>query len=388
MNVLPMLHVTPMPPPSAPSEHQDEQHAPRVSHAHSASIASLSPEALAALEDQGYSRGLIEAMIQNQRAFPVAFWIIDNSGSMSTPDGHRLVPTKRRSEVKVISATRWKELQETVEYHAEMAALLRRTTHFRLLNDPGRAIGPQEFSVAEHAVEAYIREDLAVVRSTMEHASPSGVTPLTYHLQQVLGKVRNMKDSLTRDGTKVAIIICSDGVPTDDLGNTSTSIRREFTNTLRAFQGLPVWLVVRLCTDEEPVVQFWNELDDELELSLEVLDDFIAEAAEVYQHNPWLNYALPVHRMREFGFHSKLFDLLDERSLTKDEVKDFCRMLFGVKAMEKVPDPELDFKDFIAQLSLLNVGEQWNTVTKKIEPWINMRNLKRAFGTGSWFSLW
>jgi len=41
------------------------------------------------------------------------------------------------------------------------------------------------------------------------------------------------------------------------------------------------------------------------------------EAAEVTKENPWLNYALPLHRLREFGFHDRVFDILDERPLLK-----------------------------------------------------------------------
>ena len=41
--------------------------------------------------------------------------------------------------------------------------------------------------------------------------------------------------------------------------------------------------MVRLCTDEEGAVGFWNRADAEEELPLDVLDDFLSEADEVYQ---------------------------------------------------------------------------------------------------------
>lgn len=59
-----------------------------------------------------------------------------------------------------------------------------------------------------------------------------------------------------------------------------------------------VWVVIRLCTDEQPVVDFYNALDSVLELPLEVLDDHLNEAKECHQFNSWLNYALPLHRCK------------------------------------------------------------------------------------------
>ena len=93
-------------------------------------------------------------------------------------------------------------------------------------------------------------------------------------------------------------------------------------------------------------MEFWNNLDHELELSLEVLDDFSAEAQEIAKAgNAWLNYGLPLHRMREMGFYSKLFDLLDERPLGKDELRDMVRLLFGTAHVDGLPDPEADWDD-------------------------------------------
>ena len=76
---------------------------------------------------------------------------------------------------------------------------------------------------------------------------------------------------------------------------------QEILDALESLQGLPVFVVIRLCTDYGPIVDFYNGLDERLDLNLDVLDDHLAEANEVYEYNPWLNYPLILHRMREMG---------------------------------------------------------------------------------------
>jgi hypothetical protein len=231
-----------------------------------------------ALIEQGFTRGLAEAMTNNNAAFPLRIWVVDNSGSMSKSDGHRMVETKKKNDVKIVSCTRWTEIQETVDYHAQMAALLQAPTVFRLLNEPGKVHGPQQFSVAERG-EEYLNEDLAIAHKTMR-TSPSGLTPLTEHVREIQENIRSMEPSLLRDG-KVVVVLAIDGLPTDFRGMCD---QRKFVNTLRSLDGLPVWVVIRLFTDEDEVVNFYNGLDAELELNLEVLYDFVAEAKEAYEH--------------------------------------------------------------------------------------------------------
>lgn len=47
----------------------------------------------------------------------------------------------------------------------------------------------------------------------------------------------------------------------------------------------------------------------------------------MYEHNPWLTYGEPLHRLREFGIPIKEIDLLDEAALSLDQIRLFCSLL-------------------------------------------------------------
>ena len=183
---------------------------------------------------------------------------------------------------------------------------------------------------------------------------------------------------------QIAVILATDGLPTDPQGYGSDEITDEFIRALKGLEGLPIWLVIRLCTDEDDVTNFYNQLDGKLELSLEVLDDFLGECQEVRKQNPWLNYALPIHRCRELGYHDRLFDLIDERPLTKGELRDFCVLLFGTE-YRTVPDPVMDWKSFLkyVEAHLRREQDQWNPLTKSKKPWVSIKRLNRIYGDGS-----
>ena len=115
-----------------------------------------------------------------------------------------------------------------------------------------------------------------------------------------------------------------------------------------------------------------------------MLDNFTDEAQEMYKHNKWINYTLPLHRMREMGFSNRIFDLLDERSLTIDEVREFCFLIFGSSHFDGVPEPSVDMKGFLKKLDKI-VGKeqkQWHPMKRKLRPLVDVEKIAEIHGEG------
>lgn len=386
------------------------------------------------LNDLHLPRGLREALIENtQHVFSKRIWIVDNSGSMKMMDGHEILHSAENAQKKrklnkgrppskngglppsasnnigaAVSSsssssssssgpltTRWAEVQETVNCHAQLSSVLGVPTDFRLLNPPS-AGGPQNFRVGYHHSHPVVpvpffggggrkKTECHRANKIMKRNQPSGKTPLHTAVLEIRTEVIKMLPQLRTDGMKVAIVICTDGcnhdykrVSEDGTLPSEPQLNQELRAALERLQGLPVCVVIRLCTDYGQIVDFYNDLDEQLgELSfLDVLDDYQAEASEVYSHNPWLNYALVLHRLREMGMQgsSALFDLLDERPFTRDEIRDFCALLFGT---DLLPDPWYDWDNFLAEVDRLQQREEyhWDPRKEAMAPWIDIDQL-------------
>jgi hypothetical protein len=266
-------------------------------------------------------------------------------------------------------------------------------TKFILLNKPTNC--PQELAIAERGSD-WIKADLDDFRTKFSNVQPSGVTPLTMHLQQIYQSILHFED-------KIVLVLATDGRPTDQFGYTSPAVDRDFENALRQVQS-KAWVVIRLCTNEDSILQYYQKLDDQLELSLEVLDDYLDEAKEVYGYNPWLTYSLCLHRCREMGMSChglyRWLDWLDERSLTKPEAYQVMQQL-GLTATTNnyqhlaEPDEWLTFCKLVErQQQALSLQKNealgpslpsfmpWNPIRKRATQWIDIGRL-RAHGTKS-----
>jgi len=236
-----------------------------------------------------------------------------------------------------------------------------------------------EFSVGKVYPEPQSSYDLA--RRVMDH-NPFGPSPLTKRIIELREELEAMKDKLRREDKKVVIILTTDGIPTDDYGFGGKTITEEFIKNLNSLCKYPVWIVFRLCTENPDVIHFYNNIDKKLEMPIEVLNDFTNEAKEVYDKNPWINYALPLHLCREMGFHHRLFDLIDERELTLDEVEEFCKLIFGESAFECVPCASENWTEFLKAVQRNSEAERlhWCPINEGMRPWVDLRRLDIKYG--------
>ena len=106
---------------------------------------------------------------------------------------------------------------------------------------------------------------------------PRGLTPLAAATNLITAKIVPMAPGLMKNNQRVCVVIATDGEPSD----------KGFQAALGRLQALPVWVVVRTCTDEDSVIDYYNDLDAEMEAPMEVLDDLLGEAHEVCQLNRW-----------------------------------------------------------------------------------------------------
>lgn len=245
---------------------------------------------------------------------------------------------------------------------------LQAPTELRLLNAPGN----RSRQVLDVGCGGDIETDIAAVRNMVQSA-PTGRTPLCEHIRSVCHKVEQMAPALRANGQRVVIVIASDGAATDG----------DVASAMRPLQSLPVWVVVRLCTDDERVVEYWNNIDNDLELDMDVLDDLGGEAAEVTQHNAWLTYGSSLHRLREWGCTERVMDLLDEKQLGVTEMVQLVELILGRGAAD-MPDPQLGYADFEAALRMVlaKQREVWCPMRHRKKPWVSERKLRKAYKKG------
>lgn len=226
---------------------------------------------------------------------------------MSIGDGS-ILTKGQRGEILKRPATRWEELIDLAKCHGEWNGALGVPSEFILLNSRSPRSPVQGRDYFAITGEGW-REQVASMTAALHSMAPGGGTPLGERLEDIRARLQQNRAAL--EGRRVNLTIVTDGMPNN---------RALLVQGIRSIMAeLPVRLVIRLCTDDDSVVKFYNDLDKDVELPLDIIDDFLGEAQEIRRMNPFLVYTPTLQMLREAGARLPVLDYLDERRLTPME---------------------------------------------------------------------
>lgn len=220
-------------------------------------------------------------------------------------------------------------------------------------------------------------EQLKKLEDMLSRTRPGGGTPLTARCRKIRNQIMPKARDLALQDQKIILILVTDGVPTDQYGRCD---RYNFTDELKRISGeIPSHIVIRLCTDEDNVTEFYNEIDRHVELELEIIDDMRGEAQEIRANgNGWFTYGPMLHRIREAGTFLKILDLVDERRLNPMEVALFAQLILRQDEDDQ-PLPADPYEFCIAMRKLLpKVPETFDPIYQRSMPALNADGVEWA----------
>jgi len=319
------------------------------------------------LNAKGYPQGLVTECVTSIGKFPMRFFICDDSGSMMTLDGNSVVTTGAGTRLRTeqVTCTRWQELGTSMKFHADMARASGSFAEFKFLNGP-------TVQFPRDAASGGFEKLNRVLGS-----SPGGSTPLCRAILDVERTIREYADTLRENGQMAVITIFTDGEATDG----------SLVNAMKPLQLLPVWVVIRLSTDEEKIVNYWNRVDDDLEINIDVLDDLASEAKQVQAINPFLVYTESLHHMREWGMQLRELDRIDEAPLDLDGVHKVIIAIVGPELAAQLPvDYHQNLGGYVAAVRKMFEHPRFSRVhnfkTGVSDTWIRANDIRNMFEKG------
>jgi hypothetical protein len=201
------------------------------------------------LSNRGIPKGLCNVLKDSSESCALRYWIVDNSGSMGSMDGKKYVQATGGNMTSV-SCSRWEELADSLYWHGTTAVMLQARTEFILLNKPSDG-SPKRVVLGDQ------NNDMNQL-TRLVTSGPQGCTPLCETIKQIIGEIRTMEARLRATHKTVSLTIATDGAASDG----------DVAQALAPLLHLPCTVVIRLCTDDDSVINYWNKIDDDLEVYL------------------------------------------------------------------------------------------------------------------------
>lgn len=309
--------------------------------------------------------GLQTILIKGFNKIAYRYYLIDNSKSMSIKDGSYL------NGHRFVKCTRWDELTDSMRFHIELSRVARIPTEFRLLNCLAPIVigsGCDNSSIAE----AQEREAIwyTCLLKALQNL-PLGETPLCKHINEIIEKIKAMNPMLVHTGQRVSVVIFTDGESSDG----------DLNEALKPLKSLNVDILIRLCTDDAATLEYWNKIDADLELRIDILDDLKKECYEIMRSNPWLNYCQELQRFRESGVFLQEFDYLDEGKMSVEQMRKFISVIINNPDLNH---PDIDWDKFMSDVKygVRALPDMYNPKYSRMMKIVDTKGLKRMYKPG------
>jgi hypothetical protein len=206
-----------------------------------------------------------------------------------------------------LQRTRWEELREQLKLLFDICTeheLVERGVDVFFIHDPQNGSGLKD----RDEVRSWEELEELLPRS------PAHGTPTIATVERMFEPWRMVPEE-----EKLLTMIFTDGEPTDGrIGQLKASLEKkqnQFPNS---------YITIVLCTDNEVVVNSFNQLDKSAP-GLDVMDDYYSERAEILQkQGAGFQFSREDYAIKlVLGSMIELWDRLDERKLTADEARMF-----------------------------------------------------------------
>lgn len=301
------------------------------------------------------------------------FICLDNSLSMESYDDGKIF---RLDSLKGIiclkNINRWQELKEKSIQIAEYNLKRKLTTCYYLLNPlNGNWVSEIDFIIIDPNKKD-CHKKLDILKNTILSCNNiRGNTPLDKITQEFHQFIK--KNNL--ENKKICYNIITDGEP-----NNREGFERELR---RCAKDYSVFLVINLCTDNENIISYYDDLDVKLgnEMSgIDVIDDLEGEAKQVRGcGNLFFVYSFNIHLSRMAGCHSVIADQMDEIEFPISYTNKFLKDFFKIEELSIDITDKKNITSYLQKVRLLNQNEDsvYNFLTKSFEKPINISKLSK-----------
>ena len=214
-----------------------------------------------------------------------------------------------------------------------------------------------------------------------------GVTPLPDIVRLITNEIisyknRQNEEGMRRDLVKWTIIFNTDGEPNDGYHSINYA-KKDFEKELRKLiQRVHCEIIFNVITDEETVVEYYNELDvnlnkgyEETATSVDVLDDWKNEALESQGKNPCIVYSIDIHKKRISGGNHITFDMIDEETMNMFYTNIFIKIILDRSDIPDVDDP--NYFNFLE--NIVKDKKVYDITKNTFKPIVNINALKMKY---------